>query len=90
MSTETLTLKIPAALAQGLESASREFLIERLELGLHQLKIESALDRYCRGRISFGAAAHRVGVPEFELARHAYARGMEPLVSAETLAEALS
>lgn len=90
MSTEALTLKVPAALAQELESASQEFLIEILERGLHQLKIERALDRYSRGGISFGAAAHQAGVPEFELARHAHARGMQPPFSAETLAEELS
>jgi hypothetical protein len=30
------------------------------------------------GGISFGAAAHQTGVSQSELARHAYARGMEP------------
>jgi predicted HTH domain antitoxin len=90
MSTEALTLKVPTALAQELESASQEFLIELLERGLRQLKIERALDRYVRGGISFGAAAHQAGVPESELARQAYARGMEPPFSAETLAEELS
>lgn len=90
MSTEALTLKVPTALAQELESASQEFLIELLERGLHQLKIERALDRYVRGGISFGAAAHQAGVSESELARHAYARGMESPFSAETLAEELS
>ena len=90
MATEALTLKVPAALAQELESASQEFLIELLERGLHQLKIERALDRYARGGISFGAAAHQAGVPESELARQAYARGMEPPFSAETLEEELS
>jgi len=90
MSTEALTLKVPTALALELESASQEFLIELLERGLRQLKIERALDRYVRGGISFGAAAHQAGVSESELARHAYARGMEPPFSAETLAEELS
>ena len=90
MSTEALTLKVPAALAKELESASQEFLVELLERGLHQLKIERALDRYVRGGISFGDAAHQAGVPESELARYAYARGMEPPFSAETLAEELS
>jgi hypothetical protein len=89
MSTEALILKVPAALAQELESANQEFLIELLERGLHQLKIERALDRYARGGISFGAAAHQAGVPESDLARHAYARGMEPPFDDEMLAEEL-
>ena len=49
-----------------------------------------ALDQYARGGISFGAAAEQAGVSQSELARHAYARGMEPPFSAETLAEDLS
>ena len=85
-----IDLKVPASLAQELESASQEFLIELLERGLRQLKIERALDRYARGGMSFGAAAHQAGVSQSELARHAYARGMEPPSSAETLAEELS
>ena len=62
MSTEALTLEVPTSLAQELESASQEFLVELLERGLHQLKIERALDRYARGGFSFGAAAHQAGV----------------------------
>ena len=90
MSTEALTVKVPAALAQELESASQEFLVEVLERGLHQLKIDRALERYVRGGISFGAAAHQADMSESELARFAYARGMEPPFSTETLAEELS
>ena len=90
MSTEALTFEVPASLAQELESASQEFLILVLERGLHQLKIEHALDRYARGGISFGAAAYQAGVSQSELARYAYARGMEPPFSTETLAEELS
>lgn len=83
MSTDALTLMIPAALARELESASQEFLVELLERGLRQLKIERALERYARGGVSFG-------VSQSELARQACARGMEPPSSAETLAEELS
>ena len=42
------------------------------------------------GGISFGAAAHQAGVSQSELSRHAYARGMEPPFSTETLMEELS
>jgi predicted HTH domain antitoxin len=89
MSTEALTLTIPDSLARELDSANQEFLIEILERGLRELKIERALERYARGGISFGAAAHQAGVSQSELARHAYARGMEPPFSVETLAEEL-
>lgn len=90
MATEALTINVPAALAQELDSTAQEFLVEILERGLQTLKIERALERYARGGISFGAAAHQAGVTQSELARHAYARGMEPPFSAETLAEELS
>lgn len=87
MSTEALTLTVPVSLARELDSASQEFLVEVLERGLDTLRIEQALKRYARGGISFGAAAYQAGVSQSELARHAYARGMEPPFSAETLAE---
>ncbi len=84
---EKVTITIPPELAQELNSTSQELLIEILERGLRELKIERILDRYAQGGITFAAAAHRAGVPQSELARHAYARGMEPPFSAETLAE---
>ena len=89
MSTEALTLAVPASLARELDSANQELLVELLERGLRELKIERALERYARGGISFSAAAQQAGVSQSELARHAYARGMEPPFSAETLAEEL-
>ena len=89
VSTEALTLKIPDSLARELDSVGEDLLIDLLERGLREFKIEQALDRYGRGGISFGAAARQAGVSQSELARHAYARGMEPPFSAETLAEEL-
>jgi predicted HTH domain antitoxin len=89
MSTEALTLTIPDSLARELDAAGEGLLVDLLERGLRQFKIEQALDRYARGGISFGAAARRAGVPRSELARFARARGMEPPFSAETLAEEL-
>ena len=52
-------------------------------------KIDRALSLYRRGGMSFGAAAERAGIPQAELARHAYARGLEPPFSPETLSEEL-
>jgi len=90
MSTEVCTLNIPDSLARKLETANQEFLIDLLERGLQALKVERTLEQYARGGISFGAAAHQAGVSQSELSRHAYARGMEPPFSAETLTEELS
>jgi hypothetical protein len=89
VSAKTMTLTIPESLARELDSASQEFYVEILERGLRDLRIEQALDGYARGGMTFGAAARRAGVSQSELARYAYARGMEPPFSAETLAEEL-
>ena len=89
MSTQSFTLTISDSLAEELDSVGEGLLIELLERGLRELKIEQALDRYMRGGISFGAAAAQAGMSQSELARHAYARGMEPPYTAETLAEEL-
>ena len=89
MSTETLTLTLPSSLAEELGSATEEFLAELLERGLREMRIDRVLERYARGGMSFGAAAHEAGISQSELARQAYARGMEPPFSPETLAEDL-
>ena len=90
MAVESITLNLPTTLAQELGTASQEFLIDILERGLRELKIERALEQYSRGKISFGATAQQAGVTQSELARRAYARGMEPPFSKQTLMEELS
>lgn len=89
MSTEPLTLTIPDSLARELDSIEEGLLIDLLERGLREFKIEQALAQYVRGGISFGAAARQAGVSRSEFARQAYARGMEPPFSPETVAEEL-
>jgi predicted HTH domain antitoxin len=84
-----LTLNLPDALARELRSANQDLVLELLERGLREMKIDRALDLYSRGGLSFGAAAERAGVSRSDLSRHAYARGMEPPFSPETLAEEL-
>jgi len=89
MTGETLTLTLPAPLARELSSATEDFLADLLARGLRDVKVERALDRYAQGGMSFGAAAHEAGLSQSELARQAYARGMEPPFSKESLAEDL-
>jgi hypothetical protein len=89
MQETSLLLNLPDPLAAELRSAHQDFLLELLERGLRELKIDRALDLYSRGGLSFGAAAERAGVSRSDLARSAYARGMEPAGSPETLAEEL-
>ena len=89
MSTEPLILTIPDSLARELDSVGEGLLVDLLERGLREFKIEQALNRYGRGGISFGAAARQAGLSRSEFARQAYARGMEPPFSVETLGEEL-
>lgn len=89
MTDEALTLTLPAPLAQELRAATQDFLVDLLARGLREVKVERALERYARGGMSFGAAAQQAGVSQGDLARYAYARGMEPPFSPRTLAEEL-
>lgn len=87
--TDKITLEVPSALAEELAAASQDFLIELLERGLRESRIERALERYKQGGLSFAAAAQLAGVPRSELARQAYARGMEPPHNEQMVAEEL-
>jgi predicted HTH domain antitoxin len=89
VTSDTLILSLPAPLAHELGAATQEFLADLLARGLREVKVERALDFYARGGVSFGAAARQAGVSQTDLARLAYARGMEPPFSAQTLAEEL-
>ncbi len=90
MSTKPVTVTVPPSLVQYFEAASGEFVAEILERGLRQWRIEKALVRYAARDVSFGDAAEQAGVTQGELSRHAYARGMVPPFSSETLAEELA
>lgn len=86
---ESVTLTLPPALTAEFPTLNQEFLLDLLERGLKQLKIERALTRYAQGRISFGAAADLAGISQSDLSRQAYARGMEPPFSVATVQEEL-
>jgi predicted HTH domain antitoxin len=86
---ELVTLTLPPALTAEFPTLNQEFLLDLLERGLRQLKIERALARYAQGKISFGATADLAGISQSELSRQAYARGMEPPFSATTVREEL-
>jgi predicted HTH domain antitoxin len=89
MAENLLTLTLPGALAREFETLQQDFLLELLERGLREIKIDRALELYAGGGLSFGAAAERAGITQSEMARHAYARGLEPSFSSATLAEEL-
>jgi len=86
---QTLMLTLPAPLARELDSATHDFLVDLLARGLREFRVERALEHYAHGGMSFGAAAQQAGVSPADLARFAYARGMKPPTSEETLAEEL-
>lgn len=86
---ESVTLTLPPGMIAEFPTLNHEFLLDLLERGLKQLKIERALTRYAQGRISFGAAADLAGISQSDLSRQAYARGMEPPFSAATVQEEL-
>lgn len=86
---ETITLKLPAHLAHELDTIEQTVLADLLQRGLRDLHIEQALTQYQRGGLSFGAAAAQAGLTQAEMAAHAYARGLEPPYSDETLIEDL-
>jgi hypothetical protein len=90
MTTRSLTLSVPEALADDLAELDTELLTELLARGLRQWRIEQALARYGSGEMTFAAAAECAGIRQDHLAREAYARGMEPPFSPETVAEELS
>lgn len=85
-----LTVHLPDRLAKELVNAGQDFIAEVFELGLRTRKIDQALAEYTRGGMTMGAAAQLAGISESELARHAYARGLEPRFSTDTLAEELA
>ena len=89
MSSLELNLKIPNSMAEELKHVNQQFLIDIFQRGLHDFKIERALTRYAAGGISFGAAAQEVGISKSDFARHAYAKGIEPPFSSDTLQEEL-
>jgi predicted HTH domain antitoxin len=90
MPEKTLNLTLPTSLAKELCSASQDFVIDILQRGLRELKIERALERYMQGGISFGAAASLAGISRSEFSRYAYAHGLQPPFSPETLMEEIS
>jgi hypothetical protein len=86
---KSLTLTLPNDLIEEIESLQEDLLVEILQRGLREVKIDRALNLYVRGRLSFAAAAEQAGISQPELSRHAYAHGLEPFFSAATLSEEL-
>ncbi len=87
--TKTLTLELPSGLAEDMQAAGRALMVEVVQRGLRDLRIEQALERYRQGISTFGAAAEYAGLSRSELAIQAYARSIEPPFSNTTVQEEL-
>lgn len=85
-----VTLELPPELAETMRELEQITLTEILERGVRDWKIERALRRYAQGGMSFQAAAQQAGVSLSALSLQAYARGMQPPASDQTLAEELA
>ena len=86
----TISIDVSLELAEMIEGLEQITLSEILERGMRDWKVERALRRYAQEDMSFQAAAQQAGVSLTELALHAYALGLEPPASEQTLAEELA
>jgi len=77
MNMKTITLRLPDTLVKELPEEESS-LSEILKLGLKQLKIEKAIERYKRGGVSLARVAELAGVSIREMVPLAYAHGLEP------------
>lgn len=84
-----VSVEVTESMAAELAEANQELLRDLLQRGLRDRHIERALGHYQQGGISFAAAAQLAGVSQSEFARAAYARGMEPPMDVDLLAEEL-
>jgi predicted HTH domain antitoxin len=74
---KTVTVRLPDNLAEELP-ANESSISEILRLGLKQLKIEKAVERYKKGGMSLAKAAELAGISIREMITVAYAHGLEP------------
>lgn len=83
-------IEIPEDLAEALESKDPRYISQLLAVGLRQLKMEEALALIKNGDASIGYAAEFAGVHIDEMIRFAYAHGLKPDFSEETIKEELA
>ena len=74
---KTITIRLPDTLVKELPEEESS-LFEILKLGMKQLKIEKALERYKKGGISLARVAELADISIREMIPLAYAHGLEP------------
>jgi len=74
---KTITIRLPDYLVSELPEEESS-IHEILKLGLKQLKIEKAIERYKKGDVSLAKVAELAGISIREMIPIAYAHGLEP------------
>lgn len=86
---KTLKLEMPDTLAEEITTTDSKYICQLINLGMRHLKMENALVLLRNGGVSIGYTAKIAGVSEDEMSAFAYARGLTPTFSQETLREEL-
>lgn len=86
---KTIALEIPQAWLEGIPKEPLT-LQQIFRVGLHQYKIDRALQLYLDGVGSIGYIAEQLRLPKTDLIREAKKRGIEPDFSEQTLLEELA
>jgi len=74
---KTITIRLPDHLVKELPE-DESSIFDVLKLGLKQLKIEKAIERYKKGGVSLAKVAELAGISIREMIPIAYAHGLEP------------
>lgn len=85
-----IQVEIPEDIAKDLESKDQRYISQLLYLGLKQLKMEEALTLIKDGQASIGYGAEYAEVSLDEMTKFAYAHGLKPNYSEETVQEELN
>jgi len=80
----TLILELPDQLVEQMPKSSKEQQ-EVILLGLRQLRVKRALERYRRGECTLAYAAQEAGISLREMIPLAYAYGLKPHVDSDLL-----
>jgi len=81
---KTLILQLPDQLVEQMPKSSEEQR-EVIWLGLQQMRVKRALERYRRGECTLAYAAQEAGITLWEMIPLAYAHGLTPHVDPSLL-----
>lgn len=84
-----IQVEIPEDLAKDLEAKDQRYIGHLLSLGFKQVKMQEALTLIRNGQASIGYGAEYAGVSAEEMTKFAYAHGLKPTYSEDTMHEEL-